>query len=299
MQTRYLGERKPRLSENLHSRSNTALHETGWPRLSENFAWLARTAVASFSYVDWIGGTHGPIRRCMKPGGLLARTARPFCTKTRIALTVTFLFICRLDWCKHGTSAKGSPDFRKICTHGPIRRCMKPGGLLARTARWAFCTKTRIFWENLPVLRGGLSAPKQGLHFWVLHSRSFLFICRLDWCKHGTSAKGSPDFRKICTHGPIRRCMKPGSLLARTARWAFCTKTRIAFLVLHSRSFLFICRLDWCKHGTSAKGSPDFRKICTHGPIRRCMKPGGLLARTARWAFCTKTRIAFLGSPFP
>ena len=84
--------------------------------------------------------------------------------------------------------------------------------------------------ECMRVLRGGLSAPKQGLHFWVLHSRSFLFICRLDWCKHGTSEKGSPDFRKNCTHGKLRRCIKPGSLLTRTARWAFCTKTRIAFL---------------------------------------------------------------------
>ena len=82
--------------------------------------------------------------------------------------------------------------------------------------------------ENL--LRGALSEPKQGSHFWVLHSRSFPSICRLDWCKPGTSAIGSPDFPQICTHGPIRRCMKPDSLQARTARWAFCTKTSIAFL---------------------------------------------------------------------
>ena len=109
----------------------------------------------------------------------------------------------------------------------PRRKEAPTFGKFALTVLYGAALNRVVCW---PVLRGGLSAPKQGLHFWVLHSRSFLFICRLDWCKHGTSAKGSPEFRKICTHGPIRRCMKPGGLLARTARWAFCTKTRIAFL---------------------------------------------------------------------
>ena len=148
------------------------------------------------------------------------------------------------------------------------------------------------------MLRSGLSALKQGLHFWVLHSRSYLLIYRLHWCKHGTSTKGSPEFPQICSDGTIRRYMKPGSLQTRTEKWAFCTKTRITFLGSPFPK-LPLYRLHWCKHGSSAKGSPEFPQICTDGTIRRCMKPSSLQTRTEKWAFCTKTRITFLGSPFP
>ena len=50
------------------------------------------------------------------------------------------------------------------------------------------------------------------------------------------------------------------------------------------------------RHLGAAIGTPQF---ISDGPIRRCTKPGSLQARTAKWAFCTKTRITFLGSPFP
>ena len=79
-------------------------------------------------------------------------------------------------------------------------------------------------------MRSGLFAPKQGLHFWALHSLSFLLISRLHWCKHGTMAKGNPENPQISTVGHIRRCMKPGCLQARCEKWAFCTETRITFL---------------------------------------------------------------------
>ena len=132
-----------------------------------------------------------------------------------------------------------------------------------------------------------------------MHSLSFLLISRLHWCKHGTMAKGNPEFPQICTVGHIRRCMKPGCLQAHTAKWAFCTETRIAFLGYAFPQLPFISRLHWCKHGTMAKSNPEFPQICTVGHIRRCMKPGCLQARTAKWAFCTETRITFLGSTFP
>ena len=43
----------------------------------------------------------------------------------------------------------------------------------------------------------------------------------------------------------------------------------------------------------------EFSQICTVGPIRRCMEPGLLQVRTAKWAFCTETRITFLGTAYP
>ena len=106
---------------------------------------------------------------------------------------------------------KVAPSFRKFTLTALYGDAWKP----------VFCR---------PVLRSGLSAPKQGLHFWVLHSRRFPFIYRLHWCKHGTTVKGSPEFPQIYTDGPIRRCMKTGFLQARTAKWAFCIKTRFTFL---------------------------------------------------------------------
>ena len=148
-------------------------------------------------------------------------------------------------------------------------------------------------------MRSGLFAPKQGLHFWALHSLSFLLISRLHWCKHGIMAKGSPENPQICTVGHIRRCMKLGCLQARCAKWAFAPKQGLHFWALHSLSFLLISRLHWCKHGSLAKGNPENPQISTVGHIRRCMKPGCLQARCEKWAFCTETRITFLGSAFP
>ena len=166
----------------------------------------------------------------------------------------SYLLIYRLHWCKDGTSGKGSTEFPQICTDGPNRRCMKP--LVYR-----------------PVLRSGLSALKEGLHFWVLHSRSYLLIYRLHWCKDGTSGKGSPEFPQICTDGPNRRCMKPLVYRPVLRSGLSALKEGLHFWVLHSRSYLLIYRLHWCKDGTSGKGSPEFPQICTDGPNRRCMKP--------------------------
>ena len=143
-------------------------------------------------------------------------------------------------------------------------------------------------------MRSGLFAPKQGLHLWALHSLSFLLISRLHWCKHGTLAKGNPE-----NIGHIRHCMKPGCLQARCAKWAFCTETRITFLGSAFPQLPFDIKIAWCKHGTLAKGNPENPQISTVGHIRRCMTPGCLQARCAKWAFCTETRITFLGSAFP
>ena len=46
------------------------------------------------------------------------------------------------------------------------------------------------------------------------------------------------------------------------------------------------------------KGSAEYLKISTMGPIRRCIKTGVLQTRTAKWAFCNVSRITFLDSPY-
>ena len=71
------------------------------------------------------------------------------------------------------------------------------------------------------------------------------------------------------------------------------------FWALLSPSYLLICILHSCKPCTIAIGSLDVSQISIVGLIRRCLGRGTLLARTGLWAFCTYTRIIFLGSPFP
>ena len=48
-----------------------------------------------------------------------------------------------------------------------------------------------------------------------------------------------------------------------------------------------------------AIGSPEFTQMCTVGIIRRCLEPGSLQVRTAKWASCTETRITFMGTAYP
>ena len=85
----------------------------------------------------------------------------------------------------------------------------------------------------------------------------------------------------------------------RTGKYELCTEIRITFLGYHTRSFLLILTMLWYKHGTMAKGRPEFPQICINGPIPLCMNPGSLLARTGKYEFCTEIRITFLGSPYP
>ena len=139
----------------------------------------------------------------------------------------------------------------------------------------------------MPVLRSGPFAPKQGLYFWALHSLSFLLISTLHWCKHGTMARGNPEIPQICTVGHIRRYMNRGVCRPVLRSGPFAPKQGLHFWALHSLSFLLISTMHWCKYGTRAKGISEFPQICTVGHIRRCMKPGCLQARTAKWAFCT------------
>ena len=135
--------------------------------------------------------------------------------------------------------------------------------------------------------------------FWGLLSHSYLLICTSRWCKHGTMAISSLELTQISVDGPIRRCLRRGSLQARTGLWVFAPTQGLYFWGLLSHSYLLICTLRWCKHGTMAISSLELTQISVDDPIRRCMERGSLQVHTGLWSFCTYARIIFLGSPFP
>ena len=73
-------------------------------------------------------------------------------------------------------------------------------------------------------------APTRRLHFWALHTHSYLLIWTLLWCKHGTIVIESFELYQITIFGPIRRCMKSGDLVDRDAQCVYCTEKAITFL---------------------------------------------------------------------
>ena len=111
--------------------------------------------------------------------------------------------------------------------------------------------------------------------------------------------KKSAEFPQISIFGPVRRCMKPGSLQHHTGKCAFCIDTRFTFLGSPFPQLPFDIIIALVQHGTVEKWCPEFSQISIFGPVRHCMKPGSLQPHTGKSAFCTDSRITFLGSPFP
>ena len=81
-----------------------------------------------------------------------------------------------------------------------------------------------------PYQSGGLSAPTQGLHFWVNLPHSFHFLCTLLWYNHCTVQEAAPKCTQICIHGHIRHCSTWSIWRAGTGRCVFCTNSRFTFL---------------------------------------------------------------------
>ena len=106
---------------------------------------------------------------------------------------------------------KGSPEFPEIFILRPIRHCMKPGSLQHRTGKCVFCTDTRIKF---------LGSPFAQLAFDIINT---LVQTRY-------RVKRSREFPQISIFGPVRRCMKSGTLQPRTGKCAFCTDIRITIL---------------------------------------------------------------------
>ena len=62
-----------------------------------------------------------------------------------------------------------------------------------------------------------------GIHFWSLHTRSFLLVEIFPWCKHVTMAICPSQFTQLSVLGPILPPSRLGILTARTDKWGFCT----------------------------------------------------------------------------
>ena len=111
--------------------------------------------------------------------------------------------------------------------------------------------------------------------------------------------KGSPEFPPIFIFRLISCSMKPSSLQPRTGKYAFCTDIRITFLGSPFPHLPFDIIIALVQTRNRGKKRPKFPQISIIGLVRRCMKPVSLQPHTGKCAFCTDTRITFLGSPFP
>ena len=127
--------------------------------------------------------------------------------------------------------ARGIPEFTQISIHSAMRNCCSRGSLQASPRRCGFCTT-------------------QGLHFQALQPFSFLFIRTFHWCKHCTWLEVFPNLRKF----PFTALCKitAGVVVCRTVLDGapLASAQGFHFQALQSISFLFICKLLWCKHCT-------------------------------------------------
>ena len=175
---------------------------------------------------------------------------------------------------------KGRPEFPQISIFSPVRRCMKPGSLQPGTWKCAFCTDTGITFLGSP-----------------FPQLPFDMIIALEQTRYPGKRKTRISLN--FNIGPVRRCMKPGSLQPRAGKCAFCTDTRITFLgspFPQLRSDIVIALVQ-TRYREEMK--PRFPQSSIFGPILCCMKPGSLQLSTWKYAFCTDTEITLLGSPFP
>ena len=73
-------------------------------------------------------------------------------------------------------------------------------------------------------------ALRRRLHFWVLHTHSYILILTLLWCKCGTILFDSFEVSQISILGTIRGAWIWVYLLGRNAHCVYCTKKAITFL---------------------------------------------------------------------
>ena len=111
--------------------------------------------------------------------------------------------------------------------------------------------------------------------------------------------KGRPEFPQISILGPVRRCIKPGSLQPHTEKCAFCTDVRITFLGSPFPQLPFDITIALVQIRYRGERKPLISSNFHCWPIRRCMKPGSLQPHTGKCSFYTDIRIKFFDSPFP
>ena len=85
-----------------------------------------------------------------------------------------------------------------------------------------------------------VSAPTSGIHFWTLHTRSFILIWTLHWCKDGTMAIGQPQFTQLSVLGATPLPMRGVVCWPSQVSGGFAQTSELHFWALHTRSFLFL-----------------------------------------------------------
>ena len=110
--------------------------------------------------------------------------------------------------------------------------------------------------------------------------------------------KVAPSFANLHWR-PYTRCMKLGGFPFTSCEVGFLHQNKV-YIFGFSTSVASFPYIDCIGANTVPrwKVAPSFANLHWR-PYTRCMKLGGLQSRTAKWAFCTKTRFTFLGSPPP
>ena len=118
-----------------------------------------------------------------------------------------------------------------------------------------------------PTLVSGVFPPTSGILFCSLHTRSFLRIEILRWCKHSTMPIGPPNLRNFPFWALYQLPKSQGSFRPVQVSEVSAPTGGIHFWALHARSFTLIQRLPLCKHNTMAIGPHQFMQLSVLGPI--------------------------------
>ena len=124
------------------------------------------------------------------------------------------------------------------------------------------------------------------------------------WCKYCLNANTvpwgnvTPNFGKFhCL--PFKASVNSGSLQPCNRKYAFCTETRIAFLGSTLLRFPFDVNIALVQTRCHVERQPPISSNFIVCSLRRGVNSGSLQPRNRKYAFCTETRIVFLGSTFP
>ena len=162
---------------------------------------------------------------------------------------------------------------------GHIRRCVNPVSLQARIGKYANCNDTRITFLNatFPQLPFDVNIDLEETRYHVERqpriSANFIFVY-------------------------IRRCVKPGSLPARNGKYAFCTETRISILGCTFPQLPFDVNIALVQTRYHVERQPTISEYFIVATVQRFGIPVSLQARFGKNAYCTETRITFLGYTF-
>ena len=130
-------------------------------------------------------------------------------------------------------------------------------------------------------------SPTSGIHFCFLHTRSFLWIEILPWCKHGTMPIGPPNLHNFPFSTLYQPPVSRDSFPSHTGKWGFCTDWWNTFLGSPYPQLYFdmdIALVQTRYHGD--RSTPIYATFRSR-PYTTPHDRGSLPALTGKWGFCT------------